>query len=47
MKLGMGVIFGMQINVEVSTVGIILFDGSGQTCSKYPKKEVGSIFAMY
>ena len=28
-------------------VGIIVFDGSGQACLKYPKYEVGNIFAMY
>ena len=35
----------MQTNIKVSTKGIIVFDGSDQICSKYQKKEVGSIFA--
>ena len=38
-------IFYMQTNIKVSTKGIIVFDGSDQICSKYQKKEVGSIFA--
>ena len=25
-------------------VGIIVFDGSGQLCPKYPKEDVGNIF---
>ena len=33
-KLGMEFIFCMQINIKV---GIIVFDGSGQACPKYPK----------
>ena len=28
-------------------VGIIVFDGSNQTCPKYPKQKVGKIFAIY
>ena len=35
----------MQINIKVLQVEIIVFDGSGQICPKYPKKEVGNIFA--
>ena len=34
----------MKINIKV---GFIVFDGSGQTCPKYPKWEVGNIFAIY
>ena len=30
-----------------AVVDIIVFDGSGQTCPKYPKYEVGNIFAIY
>ena len=28
----------------LKNVGIIIFDGSGQSCPKYPKEEVGNIF---
>ena len=28
-------------------VSIIVFNGSGQTCPKYPKLEVGNAFAIY
>ena len=34
----------MQINIKI---GIIVIDGSDQTFPKYPKQEVGNIFAMY
>ena len=36
-KLGMEFIFSMQINIKFLQVGIIIFNGSGQTCPKYPK----------
>ena len=45
----MKIIFSIQIKVKVSNkrqVGIILSDGSSQTCSKYPKKEVGNISVL-
>ena len=32
---------------KVLQVGTIVFDGSGQTCPKYPKQEVDNIFAIY
>ena len=40
----MEVTFDMQINVKVSTSW---YYPSGQMCSKYPKEEVGNIFARY
>ena len=47
-QLGMEGISGMQINViKFLQVGIIHFDGSGQTCPQYPKQEVGNICARY
>ena len=36
-KLGMEFIFWMHINIKCLQVGNIIFDGSGQKCSKYPK----------
>ena len=36
-KLWMQVIFGMQVNVKVSTSWYYPFYGNGQTCSEYPK----------
>ena len=41
-----GVHFCMQINMKVSSSQYVIFDGSGQTCSKYPKSEIGDIFAI-
>ena len=41
-----GVHFCMQINIKVSSSQYVIFDGSGQTCSKYPKSEIGDIFAI-
>ena len=36
-------IFYIEINIKV---GIMVL-GDGQTCPKYPKQEIGNIFAMY
>ena len=44
-KLGMEFIFCMQ-SLFFPQVAIIVFDGSGKTCSKYPNKEV-DVFAIY
>ena len=33
-------------HVDKRQVGIILFDESGEACSKYPKEEVVNIFAI-
>ena len=30
-------VFCMRVNIKVSQVGIIVIDGIGQTCLKYPK----------
>ena len=37
----------MQININFLQVGIIIFDGSGQTCPQYPKQEVGDVCETY
>ena len=44
-KLGREFIFCMQMNIKVSTSWDRCFDGSGQICPKYPKQEIGNIFA--
>ena len=33
------------MNIKFLQFGIIVFDGRGQICPKYPKYEVGNIFA--
>ena len=45
-KLGMMFIFCMQTNIKFLKTGIIVFNGNGQTCPKYPKQEVCNLFGI-
>ena len=45
-KLGKEFIFGIYINIQVST-SWHYFGGSGQTCSKFQIKKFGNIFSIY
>ena len=39
--------FACRESSKFQQVGIILFDGSGQACLKYPKYQFGNILAIY